>query len=279
MIDKCFVLMPFGDPYDSYYSGIIMPAIREAGYIPFRADEIYGTKPIIADIFESIRESAVLVAEATSKNPNVNYELGIAHALDKPVVIISQSIDDIPFDYKHRRVIIYDTKKVKWVTELQSSITNTLRSTEPSSTPSITALPVRNIHIDTVDVKRDGCHIKARLTGNVTPRVADVRVWLLREDVSGSAGKYSVGGTPTLTDRNGDWQQFTYLWEAERFRIHAVVTDPDSEKLFKYFRSAFQKAREVYRQKVDPESDSFPGWPSLEDIPLNLVRDSKEVIL
>lgn len=124
----CFVLMPFEEPFNSYYEDILKPAIREAGLEPKRADEIYGVRPIIDDIFSGIRGAAVLVADVTGKNPNVNYELGIAHALEKPVVIISQSVADIPFDYRQIRTVLYNTKGSKWPEKLRQDVTKTIQS-------------------------------------------------------------------------------------------------------------------------------------------------------
>jgi hypothetical protein len=135
MSNTCFVLMPFSDPFNSYYKNILAPAIRKAGFEPITAGEIYGTGPIIEDIFQGIRSSAAVVADVTGKNPNVNYELGIGHTLNRPVVIISQSIDDVPFDYRHLRVIIYDTKEVRWESKLKASLINTLENTKKLDRP------------------------------------------------------------------------------------------------------------------------------------------------
>ena len=56
------------------------------------------------------------------RNPNVLYELGLAHAIGKPTILISQTIDDVPFDLKHVRTLLYDTSKVRWVEHLTQSI-------------------------------------------------------------------------------------------------------------------------------------------------------------
>jgi len=124
--------MPFKEPFNSYYEQILVPAIKEAGFEAIRADEIYSTRPVIEDIRKEIRESAALVADVTGKNPNVNYELGIAHTLERPVVIISQSIDDIPSDYRHYRVITYGTSELS---TLGNKITNTLQNIEERKPP------------------------------------------------------------------------------------------------------------------------------------------------
>jgi nucleoside 2-deoxyribosyltransferase len=63
----------------------------------------------ISDVWDAINHAQVLIADCTDRNPNVFYELGVAHTLGKPVIQIAQSKDDIPFDVRHMRTIIYDS--------------------------------------------------------------------------------------------------------------------------------------------------------------------------
>jgi chaperonin GroEL len=95
--------------------------------VTLKADEIYGTGPIIQDIWKQIWAATVVIADVTGKNPNVNYELGICHTLGVPTVIITQSMDDVPFDYRHRRCIQYSTDGSTWQRDLKKSITATLK--------------------------------------------------------------------------------------------------------------------------------------------------------
>lgn len=125
----CFVLMPFREPINSYYTPIIATAIRDVGLEPLRADEITKSGAIVDQIWKGIRRSVVCVAELTGQNANVMYELGLAHALGKPVVSLVQSMDDIPFDLKHLRHIVYHTSTVDWNTKLRTDLGAMLRST------------------------------------------------------------------------------------------------------------------------------------------------------
>ena len=122
-----FVLIPFRAPFDDYYEDIIRPAAKAAGLMTLKADEIYGTGPIIQDIWKRIWSATVVIADVTGKNPNVNYELGICHSLGVPTVIITQSMEDVPFDYRHRRCILYSTAGSVWQRGLKKSITATLK--------------------------------------------------------------------------------------------------------------------------------------------------------
>jgi hypothetical protein len=127
--DSCFVLMPFGSPIGDYYSQIYEAAIRKAGLRPVRADaDIFGTGKIIDQIWEGINAAKVLVAELTTRNPNVFYELGLAHALDKPVVLVSSNEEDVPFDLKHIRVIYYNVSDPFWGQKLIEKVAENILS-------------------------------------------------------------------------------------------------------------------------------------------------------
>ncbi|ALM83379.1 hypothetical protein [Bordetella sp. N] len=127
--DSCFVMMPFAPPLGDYYAKIYKPAIEKAGLRPVRADtEIFGTGKIIDQIWAGISSAKVLVAELTTRNPNVFYELGLAHALEKPVVLVSSNEADIPFDLKHIRVIYYDMADPFWGAKLLDKVAENILS-------------------------------------------------------------------------------------------------------------------------------------------------------
>lgn len=127
--DTCFVMMPFSDPLGSYYEQIYEPAIRKAGLVPVRADnEIFGTGKIIDQIWAGISNATVLLAELTSRNPNVFYELGLAHAIKKPVVLVSSNEEDVPFDLQHVRVIYYDFQDPFWGNKLIDKVAENILS-------------------------------------------------------------------------------------------------------------------------------------------------------
>lgn len=103
-----FVLMPFKPALTEVYQLVVKPAVeRVTGFRCMRADDIYGPTAIMADVWKAIVDSKIVIADLTDRNPNVFYELGLAHAMGKPVVMISQSLDDVPFDLRHLRVLLY----------------------------------------------------------------------------------------------------------------------------------------------------------------------------
>ncbi|TLY50112.1 MAG: hypothetical protein E6K53_11635 [Gammaproteobacteria bacterium] len=127
--DTCFVMQPFAAPLGDYYDKIYRPAIEKAGLRPVRADaDIFGTGKIMDQVWSGINAARVLVAELTSRNPNVFYELGLAHALRKPVVLVSAREEDVPFDLQHIRVIYYDVSDPFWGTKLIEKVAENVLS-------------------------------------------------------------------------------------------------------------------------------------------------------
>ena len=114
--------MPFGKPFDKYYTEIYEPAVQESGLKSRRADSLFRPSPIIRDIWEYINSSKILIADITGLNPNVMYELGLAHAIAKPVIIVSDSIENVPFDLRFLRILLYDVKDPLWSNNLKESI-------------------------------------------------------------------------------------------------------------------------------------------------------------
>lgn len=89
---------------------------------------MFRTGKIINQIWSGIKAAKVLVAELTDRNPNVFYELGLAHALDKPVVLIASNEKDVPFDLQHIRVIYYDYKDPFWGEKLIEKVAENILS-------------------------------------------------------------------------------------------------------------------------------------------------------
>ena len=100
------VMMPFDASFTGVYSAI-QDAVTEVGLRCRRADEIWENPAIIQDIVNLIDRAKVVVCDCSGRNANVFYEIGIAHALGREVVLLTQSSSDVPFDLRHLRYISY----------------------------------------------------------------------------------------------------------------------------------------------------------------------------
>lgn len=127
----CFVIMPFEDRLDQIYKDIVKPCVEEQNLVCRRADDIRGNTAIIHDIWKSICEARIVIADLTTENANVFYELGIAHTVGKQTILIGQKSDrKFPFDLMHLRRVIYEdtaTGGQKLRTELRDTILNVLK--------------------------------------------------------------------------------------------------------------------------------------------------------
>lgn len=115
--NRCFVLMPFSTTFDEVYSEI-KAAMARISFQCIRADDIYSNTPIMSIIISELATSHFIVADLTERNPNVFYEVGIAHSFRdmSNVVLISQSMDFVPFDLRHLPIILYDRDNLRGLT-------------------------------------------------------------------------------------------------------------------------------------------------------------------
>ena len=105
-----FSIMKFEKDFDELYQNVIIPVCEEYGYKPLRADECYTSSAIIQDIVKEIASASLIIADITMDNPNVFYELGYAHALNKPTILLAETNkrDRLPFDISGYRTIFYE---------------------------------------------------------------------------------------------------------------------------------------------------------------------------
>jgi len=116
--------MPFSDTFKDIYELGIKAACHAAGAYCERVDEQIFQDSILERVYNQIATADIIIADMTGRNPNVFYETGYAHALNKRVILLTQHTDDIPFDLKHYPHIVYEsriiylkeelTKRVKW---------------------------------------------------------------------------------------------------------------------------------------------------------------------
>jgi hypothetical protein len=128
----CFVIQPFDSAgkFDKRYKETFVPAILSAGLEPYRVDQDPRADVLITSIEDGIRSAAVCLADITTDNPNVWYELGFAFAANRPVVMVcsNERTDKYPFDIQHRAVIPYKTEAQSDFQLLSNSITDRLRA-------------------------------------------------------------------------------------------------------------------------------------------------------
>lgn len=109
-----FYLTPFHPDFDSTYK-VVSEACFKRNLRCTRGDEKYIEGNIVRSIIEQIMESRYVIANLNGRNPNINYELGIAQAIGKPVILIADvsSYKEIPFDLQSNRLLLYRDVSVR----------------------------------------------------------------------------------------------------------------------------------------------------------------------
>jgi hypothetical protein len=200
----CFVLMPFYPELEPVYKKIQEVVVIDHKLSCLRADNIYSVGIIIKEIWDSVQTAQIIISDATGKNPNVFYEMGLAHAIGKDIVIIAQSIEDIPFDLRHRRIIIYDPHRLD---ELEIKLSKTIDGLKWKPIDIIQWLTTENVNIrvglsfptDKTTVHKTPIETSGRVVGLPDN---DLHFWIqafVKTDKEYEQGTSSI-------DKNGFWK-------------------------------------------------------------------------
>ena len=109
----CFVIQPFHSKFDKRFDDIFKPALKEAGLDAYRVDRDPAVEVPIDSIEENIRNATICLADITTDNPNVWYELGYAFAMNRSVIMVcsdERTSGRFPFDIQHRTIIRYGSE-------------------------------------------------------------------------------------------------------------------------------------------------------------------------
>lgn len=127
-MNKVFMIMPFSDSTCiNAYKNCIKPVCDEYSLEIRRADEIFTTNPVYDDIVKEIQDASIIIVDISGKNPNVFYELGMAHTLKQShtIIITHQQYKETPFDIAHFRILHYEDS-IKGAKKLENQLRRTL---------------------------------------------------------------------------------------------------------------------------------------------------------
>jgi hypothetical protein len=131
-----FMVMPFLPALDSVYRSVITPLAKELKLTIVRGDEFTSSRGIIIDeVWSALNQCRFVIVDISGGNDNVFYELGIAHTLNKPAILITQATqpEDVPFDVRHLRYVQYANDAsglLKLGADLKTAITRLLADLE-----------------------------------------------------------------------------------------------------------------------------------------------------
>jgi len=105
-----FVIITFDSHFDLYYRDLLKKPLEKRNHTVKRADDVSSHQSILKTVIQNISDANLIIADLTTQNPNVYYELGIAHALGKPTIQIVQDLDEVPFDLRAHYIISYSLR-------------------------------------------------------------------------------------------------------------------------------------------------------------------------
>ncbi len=183
----CFVIQPFdGDKFDKRYIDIFSPAIKDAGYNPYRVDYDSSVTIPIENIESKIRDCDFCFAEISTDNPNVWYELGYAFACGKNIIMVcsEERIGKYPFDIQHRFIIKYKTRSPSDFSDLAKKITDKIQATEHKNK---TVETLQQISLQEVKgLKSHEIALLVLVTENTTSKNDSISVYNLKSQMNKS---------------------------------------------------------------------------------------------
>ncbi len=118
-MNDVFVSFPFEERFDAVFQAI-RDVVSKHGLNPIRIDQAsHVAEPIASEIQRRIRESRLVIADITGNNPNVHNEIGLAQALGKPLVLISQDRPSTAsFNVRGLHILTYDIENLTRLRQL-----------------------------------------------------------------------------------------------------------------------------------------------------------------
>jgi hypothetical protein len=106
---RCFVAMPFSVGFSKEVIDTIKSALKKFDIECHRADEVIRGGEVMTDVLNGLATAELVIVDLTERNPNVFYELGIAHTTRcvESVWLLTQHMENVPFDVSHYRCIKY----------------------------------------------------------------------------------------------------------------------------------------------------------------------------
>ncbi len=268
--DKCFVIMPISDKqgypighFTKVYEQIFKPAIKEAGYKPYRVDEDCLSSSIIQKIYDGLTKAPMAICDLSSANPNVLYELGIRHSFDLPVILVKDEKTNFIFDISTINTVTYQSDRV--YENVISAIENIKTAIEETKIQSGrgTVLSILNVEKAIIAEKRLNQEDKTELILNrIMVDLQQIKEMSLMNEKRKNIFKYSADDSNRLLYVNTVINNS--LYEDMKNKIYQLKQDlgrfPSYEEVLacfelydEYGKRVFRK---IYRKLLVEESDS-----------------------
>jgi len=123
----CFVLMPPTDLGQRAYEHIIKKVVADSGLACLDAQSVFSTKHVMDEIWEQLNRACIIIADLSGKDPDVFYLTGMSHGLEKKVILLARSEEDIPFDLRGPSHVFYSDQTIQKEKETREKLDRVLR--------------------------------------------------------------------------------------------------------------------------------------------------------
>ncbi len=226
-MSRCFVMQPFdGGAFDKRYVDVFVHAITEAGLEPYRVDRDPSVSIPIDAIESGIINSTLCLAEITTDNPNVWFELGFAIAAQKEVILVcsDERQSKFPFDVQHRNIIKYKTESPQDFTQLQENITKRINAIVNKQNEIIKATKISPV-ADTEGLSQHELVALVTVMQNSFISEDGVSAYKIKEDMN-NAGFTDIAvslGLKSLSQKNMIKTEMTTDFNGHPFRVYNVL--------------------------------------------------------
>lgn len=184
----CFVICPIGEEgteirvwSDLTFEYIIKPVVEQFGYKAVRANDIKQSGMITSQIIEQLIEAPLVIADLTSNNPNVFYELAVRHIVQKPYLQMIKTGQSIPFDINGMRTIFFDID-LKQADDAKIELSNQIESIESDNFKAVNPITlahtyrkIQNVLEDDSSVKDDISHLVLESLNEVVYSISEMK--------------------------------------------------------------------------------------------------------
>jgi nucleoside 2-deoxyribosyltransferase len=208
---SAFVLMPFDASFEDVYRFGIKATVEEHGMNAARVDEqVFHHEGILERIRNQIDAADFIIADVSSKNPNVFYEIGYAHAKQKTTILLTTDAANLKAEFEARG-------------DDQIRITS----------------PLEDQLLEGRESRHKGATYVVRGTLKHLP--TNHTIWLLNVNESADEVWPQIIKVKYDFPQPGEWEGRTYLSSNQKsVIIYAVVAPPTSNDLFRFYEHSLQ---------------------------------------
>ncbi len=278
-----FVVMPFAPTFNTLYDSI-ESLVRDYCHLRcWRADSESIGNRIMSDVWRITNEAVVIIADLSGNNANVFYEVGLAHAIGKPVILLTSNTEDIPFDVRDIRALPYDSTagfrvlREKLLSALRSSIVTLPERWRVEQRPDYGTPRVRITHVQYPLTIRAGEEfriiVRARNEGHVSREgyfsvsfpdaVSDGDIEIVETDLAHRIGKAKgAWSNDTVILAYPIAEAFKSPWEPGQEHFLTVRARTHRTGWLPFFINS--SSRDSTKQKDAFETDPSPGMPHID---------------